>query len=138
MDKVALDAYLFFDGTCREAMGFYKNVFGGDLEMQTYDEVPGDISGKERMKGKIIHASLRGGEVTLMGSDTHDKMLGAGKIELSLSGNDEETLRKIFDGLSAGGRVKSPLQKEFWGDTFGSLTDKFGIDWMVNIAAKKE
>ncbi len=64
MDKVALEAYLFFDGTCREAMGFYKNVFGGNLEMQTYDEVPGDMLRKERMKGKIIHASLRGGEVT--------------------------------------------------------------------------
>jgi PhnB protein len=138
MDKVSLDPYLFFDGACREAMEFYKGVFGGDLQVQTYGEVPGDTPGKEQMKGKVIHASLRGGDANLMASDTHDKTLGKGKIELSISGEDEPKLRKIFDGLSAGGQVSSPLKKEFWGDTFGSLTDKYGIGWMVNINAKKE
>ncbi len=138
MDTVTLDAYLFFEGNCREAMEFYKGVFGGKLDMQTYDEVPGDMPGKKEMKGKIIHARLMGGDVSLMASDTQDKTLGAGKIELSLSGFDEERLRKVFDGLSSGGKVKSPLKKEYWGDTFGSLRDKFGVDWMVNIAAKKE
>jgi PhnB protein len=138
MDRVTLDAYLFFDGTCREAMQFYQGIFGGELQMQTYDEVPGDFPGKEQMKGKIMHASLRGGEVNLMASDSRDKTLGTGKIELSLSGDDEAKLRRIFQGLSAGGTVKSSLKKEFWGDTFGSLSDRFGIDWMVNISAKKE
>ena len=137
MDKVTLDAYLFFDGNCGEAMKFYEGVFGGKLAIQTYDEVPGDVPGKEKMKGKVIHASLTGGDVNLMGSDTRDKALGAGKIELSLSGDDDAKLRKVFNGLSAGGKVRTPLEKQFWGDTFGSLTDKFGIDWMVNINAKK-
>ncbi len=138
MENVILDAYLFFEGNCREAMEFYKGVFGGTLDMQPYDEIPGDMPGKAEMKGKIIHARLAGGDVNLMASDTRDKMLGAGKIELSLSGVDEARLRKMFDGLSAGGKVKSPLKKEYWGDTFGSLRDKFGVDWMVNITAKKE
>lgn len=138
MDKVALDAYLFFEGTCREAMEFYKGVFGGTLQVQTYDEVPGDMPGKEQMKGKIVHASLTGGDVNLMASDTRGKPLGTGKIELSLSGDDDQKLRKIFAGLSADGKVKTPLEKQFWGDTFGTLTDKFGIDWMVNINAKRE
>jgi len=138
MNRVALDAYLFFDGTCREAMEFYEGIFGGELRMQTYDEVPGDMPGKEHLKGKIVHASLMGGDVSLMASDTHDKTLGTGKIELSLSGYDDEKLRKIFQGLSAGGKTRSPLKKEFWGDTFGALTDRFGVDWMVNIAVKKE
>ena len=138
MDKVTLDAYLFFDGTCGQAMEFYQEIFGGELRMQTYDEVPDDMLGKEEMKGKIIHASLMGGGVNLMASDAHEKSLGTGKIELSLSGYDDEKLRKIFQALSAGGQVKSPLRKEFWGDTFGTLTDGFGVDWMVNIAVKKE
>ncbi|HEY3248694.1 MAG TPA: VOC family protein [bacterium] len=138
MDNVTLDAYLFFEGNCRPAMEFYKGIFGGQLDVQTYDEVPAEMPGREQMKGKVIHARLAGGDVNLMASDTHDKTLGTGKIELSVSGDDEAKLRKIFDGLSAGGKVSSPLKKEFWGDTFGSLTDKFGIGWMVNITAKKE
>ncbi len=136
MANLSLDAYLFFDGNCREAMEFYKRVFGGTLDMQTYGEVPGDTPGKEKMKDKIIHAALRGGDITLMGSDS-DKHLGIGKIELSISGEDEAKLRKIFEGLSADGKVRSPLEKAFWGDTFGALTDKFGTEWMVNINAKK-
>jgi PhnB protein len=138
MANVSLDPYLFFDGNCREAMEFYKKVFGGDLTVQTYDEVPGDMPGKEQMKGKVIHASLRGGDASLMASDSRDEALAGGKIQLSISGEDEPRLRKIFDGLAAGGKVSSPLKKEFWGDTFGSLTDKYGIGWMVNINAKKD
>lgn len=138
MGNVVLDAYLFFDGNCRQAMEFYKSVFGGTLETQTYDEVPGEMPGKEQMKGKIVHSSLRGGEITLMASDTHDKTIGTGKIELSLSGEDEAKLRKMFDGLRTGGTVRSPLEKQFWGETFGALTDKFGVDWMVNINAKRD
>lgn len=137
MGNVVLDAYLFFDGNCRHAMEFYKGVFGGDLQMQTYDEVPGDMPDKEKMKGKIVHSSLRGGAINLMASDS-DKKLGTGKIELSISGEDDAQLRKIFSGLSAGGTVRTPLEKQFWGDTFGALTDKFGVEWMVNINAKRD
>jgi PhnB protein len=136
MGNVTLNPYLFFAGNCRQAMEFYKSVFGGTLTVQTYDEVPGQQA--EAMKGKIMHASLMNTEVDLMASDSPQAdHLGAGKISLSLSGTDDQRLRKIFDGLSAGGRVTSPLKKEFWGDTFGSLTDKFGVEWMVNISAPK-
>lgn len=136
MGNVTLNAYLFFAGNCREAMEFYRNIFGGTLKIQTYDEVPGQ---PEAMEGKVIHASLMDGDVDLMASDgpTPDR-LGTGKISLSLSGTDEEKLRTVFDSLSARGKVTSPLKKEFWGDTFGVLTDKFGVDWMVNISAAKE
>ena len=137
MEQVTLNPYLFFAGNCRAAMEFYKGVFGGTLSVQTYDEVPGEKS--EAMKGKVIHASLMNGEVDLMASDSPDSdRLGTGKISLSVSGTDERKLRTIFDGLSAGGKVNSPLKKEFWGDIFGTLSDKFGVDWMVNIAARKE
>jgi PhnB protein len=136
MDKVILHPYLFFAGNCREAMEFYKNIFGGELTIQAFDDIPGDTP--EDMKGKIMHARLSGGDVELMASDSQAASPEARKIELSLSGMDEAKLSKIFDGLSAGGKVKSSLKKEFWGDIFGSLTDKYNIDWMVNIISKKD
>ncbi len=130
-----LNPYIFFKGSCREAMEFYKSVLGGELELQTYDDVPGDTP--EGMSGKIMHASLRGGVATLLGSDTEKASDRAAKISLCLGGSDEELLTKIFEGLSEGADIFQPLKKEFWGDTFGSLTDRFGVEWMVNIAEKK-
>ncbi|HUC86819.1 MAG TPA: VOC family protein [Candidatus Saccharimonadales bacterium] len=134
MDQVTLDPYLFFKGNCREAMEFYKSVFGGELSLQTYGETPGNTD--PATKDHIMHASLEG-TIKLYASDTAKASPTSGKVSLCLGGEDEERLHKIFDGLSAGGEVRSPLKKEFWGDTFGSLTDKYGVEWMVNIAAKK-
>jgi len=137
MERVTLNPYLFFSGNCREAMEFYKQVFGGTLNVMTYDEMPGGQQ-PEAMKGKVMHASLTDGDAALMASDSPQAdRLGTGKISLSLSGTDESRLRTIFDRLSSGGKVTSPLKKEFWGDTFGSLTDRFGVEWMVNISAPK-
>jgi PhnB protein len=85
-----------------------------------------------------MHAALRNEDFAIMASDTEEDSDLAKKISLSLGGEDEERLTKIFDALSEGGKVNSPLKKEFWGDTFGSLVDKYGVDWMVNIAAAKE
>jgi PhnB protein len=123
-------------------MEFYKTVFGGELTMQTMGEVPDEAMPpdmkKDEIKDMIMHARLSGGDVDLMGSDSQKASKTAAKIELSLSGTDETKLHKIFDSLSAGGKVNMPLQKQFWGDTFGMLRDKYGVDWMVNIADKKE
>lgn len=134
--ETTLNPYIFFKGNCREAMEFYQTIFGGKLEVQTYDEVPMETS--EDMSGKLMHADLQGGAIRLLGSDTEKASARAAKISLCLGGSDEAKLSKIFEGLSEGGDVFQPLKKEFWGDTFGSLTDKFGVDWMVNIAEKKE
>lgn len=132
MGNIVLNAYLFFAGDCCEAMEFYRDIFGGTLKVQTYDEVPGQ---PEAMEGKVIHASLMDGDVDLMASDSpFPHQIATGKISLALSGTDEQKLRTAFDKLGAGGKVNSPLKKEFWGDTFGMLKDKFGVDWMVSIA----
>lgn len=136
MSNIKLNPYIFFAGNCREAMEFYKNIFGGELSVQTYDNVPGET--QPGMDGKLMHAALTGGEAELMGSDTEEASAKAAKISLSLMGEDEATLTRIFDGLSQGVEVNHPLKKEFWGDTFGQLTDKYGVEWMVNISAKKE
>jgi PhnB protein len=135
MANIDLQPYLFFEGNCREAMEFYKEIFGGELTIQTFSEVPGDYP--DDQKNQVMHASLAG-DVALMASDGDPEKKGSGKVSLSLGGEDETVLRQFFDGLGQGGKIVSPLKQELWGDTFGMLTDKFGIDWMVNIEAKKE
>ena len=135
MDKITLDVYLFFKGECKEAMEFYKSVFGGKLVLSTYGESPDGMDGD---KDWIMHARLHGGDVQIMASDTQKASPEAKKITLALGGKDEKRLREIFDGLSEGGKVISPLKKEFWGDIYGQLTDKFGIEWMVNISKQSD
>jgi PhnB protein len=136
MAKVTLNPYLFFDGQCREAMEFYKSIFGGEVEVSNYDDIPGS---DDAMKGKVMHAALESDDIQLMASDSPlPDSLGKGKVSLSLSGFDEAKLRKFFEGLSQGGKVTSPLKTESWGDTFGMLTDKFDVDWMVNITVDKK
>jgi len=134
MDKITLDAYLFFSGNARQAMEFYKSIFGGELTIQTYGEV--NAANEDNPVDFVMHAALEGGELKLFASDTAKASPKAAKVSLCLGGSDEPKLRTIFDKLSDSVEVQYPLKKEFWGDTFGSLTDKFGIEWMVNIAAK--
>jgi PhnB protein len=86
-------------------------------------------------KSWIMHASLKGGGVDLMASDSPKASDKAAKVELSLAGTDESEMRKIFNALAEGGKVTMPLEKQFWGDTFGMLTDKYGVDWMMNIGS---
>lgn len=135
MTKISLDPYLFFRGNCREAMEFYQGIFGGELVIQTYAEVK---MGNESQQDWAMHAMLSGGMVKIMASDTEQASAKAAKISLSLGDADEATLRPIFDKLAEGGDVFSELKKEFWGDIFGNLTDKYGIEWMVNIPASQE
>lgn len=133
MSQIELLPYLFFPGNCREAMEFYKQVLGGELWIQTLGEAMGDKVPADR-KDKIMHASLENDKIHFMASDgTRDKY-ETSFITLSLSGEDEERLRHIFDQLAQGGKTTQGLKKEVWGDTFGMVTDKFGVDWMVNIS----
>jgi PhnB protein len=127
-----IDAYLFFQKCAAEAMEFYRGVFGGTLTVLRRGDV--DPSAPSEQKDLVINASLDAGEFTLRASDRDDATPTAQpRVALSLVGTDEPRLRKIYDELSAGGTQDSPLQKEFWGDIFGALTDKFGISWQVNI-----
>jgi len=131
-----LNPYLNFNGNAREAMEFYRDVFGGELNVSTFGEYGQSDPG---VADRVMHAQLetdRG--FTLMASDTPpgmDRTEGT-NISISLSGDDEAELRGYFDKLSAGGEVGMPLEKQVWGDFFGDCTDKFGIKWLVNIAGE--
>lgn len=135
MSDVQLNPYIFFQGNCQEAMEFYKSIFGGELETMPYENMPEGTPGRDHMLGKLMNATLSGGVITIRGSDTTQASPEAKKIDLCLVGSDEAKLRKIFEGLSEGASVRQPLEKMFWGDIFGQLTDKFGVNWMMNINA---
>lgn len=127
-----IDAYLFFPNCAAEAMEFYRGVFGGTLTVVRRGDV--DPSASRAEKDLVINATLQTGEFTLRGSDRNDATKATQtRVALSLIGTDEPRLRHIYDGLSAGGSQDSPLEKVFWGDIFGALTDRFGINWQVNI-----
>lgn len=133
-----LNPYISFNGNAREAMEFYKTVFGGKLDMTTFKE--GQMSSGEADKNLIMHAMLEAENgITFMGSDTPPGMdfKPGSNVSISLSGDNEEELRGYWDKLVDGGTLAMPLEKAPWGDTFGMLKDKFGIDWLVNIAEKK-
>ena len=129
-----LETYLFFPGNTEEAMHHYQSILGGDLSITRRGDV--DPTAPQDQKHLVINAALDTGTFTLRASDRADATNEVQtRIELTIVGTDEADLRKIFDGLSAGGTVKAPLEKMFWGDIFGALVDKFGIGWQVNISA---
>src|SRR5690606_27892934 len=133
MKTVDLNPYLFFDGSCREAMEFYHRIFGGNLEMLTYGQI--DANCPDSKKDSIMHANLMGGEVEFFAGDAMDSSpLGTGKISMTLHGTDEEKLKDMFEKLSEGGQIKTPVKKQVWGDLYGDLIDKYDVTWMVNIA----
>ena len=128
-----LNPYLAFDGNAREAMEFYRSVLGGELNVMTFGDM-GGMGMPEDRHTLVMHSDLVVNEgVTIMGSDQPgDEAPVNGSV--SLSGDDEATLRGWYDGLVAGGDETMPLDQAPWGDYFGQLTDKFGVAWMFNIA----
>jgi PhnB protein len=131
---VKLEAYLFFPGNTEEAVNFYQSILGGELAITRRGDV--DPTASDDEKNLVINAALDAGSFTLRASDRTDATNEVQtRIELSIIGPDESDLRRIFDELSDGGKVKAPLEKMFWGDTFGALIDKFGIGWQVNVTA---
>ena len=128
-----LNPYISFQNDARQAMEFYKDVFGGTLNMNTFGEY-----GDPNAPGAdgIMHGQLTTDSgFTLMGADTPPGMERnpGDNITISLSGDDEQELRGYWDKLSQGGTVTLPLEKQMWGDVFGQCTDRFGVPWMVNI-----
>lgn len=132
-----LNPYLSFRDEAREAMEFYRSVFGGDLSMDTFASYGASEDPSEGEK--IMHAQLdTANGLTLMASDTPNSMeyTPGGSISISLSGENEEELRGYWDKLSTSGTVAMPLEKAPWGDYFGMCVDRYGVTWMVNIAGQ--
>jgi PhnB protein len=129
-----LSPYLNFREGTRAAMEYYRSVFGGELTISTFGEMPG-MGLAEAEKDKVLHSMLVvRPDMTLMAADVPTGMDVSPNGTLTLSGDDEDELRGWWDALSVDGTVGVPLEKAPWGDAFGMCTDKFGVAWMVNIA----
>ena len=131
-----LNTYLNFNGNTEEAFNFYKSVFGGEFStLQRLKDTPDADKIPASAQEKIMHVALPVGGNVLMGTDVTETMpqvtFGTNS-SISIDATSEEEANKLFNGLSAGGKVEMPLEKMFWGAYFGMFTDKFGVQWMVN------
>ena len=131
--SITLNPYLNFRDNTRDAMEFYRDVFGGDLRMMTFKEFQASQDPSE--DDKVMHAQLESDGMVFMAADTpnHMEYQPGSNFSMSLSGEDEGQLRAYFDKLADGGTVLQPLEKAAWGDTFGMLIDRFGVRWLVNV-----
>jgi PhnB protein len=136
--QTRLNPYLNFKDNAREAMGFYNTVFGGRLELSTFKEFNASEDPSE--DNKIMHSMLEAENgITFMAADTPNRMeyRPGTNMSMSLSGDNDAELSGYFEKLSDGGTIREPLKVAPWGDKFGMLTDKFGIEWLVNITGQK-
>ncbi|MDO5655886.1 MAG: VOC family protein [Flavobacteriaceae bacterium] len=132
--------YLNFDGNCEEAFNFYKSVFGGEFSyIGRFGDMPEseDYKVSETDKNKVMHVSLPIGSSVLMGSDTGGdwaaSLIKGNNFSVSVTADNKEEADNVFNALLEGGQITMPLETTFWGDYFGMLTDKFGINWMVSF-----
>ncbi len=135
-----LNTYLNFLGNTEEVFNFYKSVFGGEFSnIQRFSDIPEMVDQiTEEDKNKIMHVSLPVGKNSvLMGTDalesTGHTLKFGDNFSISISTETKEEAEIIFAKLAAGGQIKMPLQITFWGEYFGMLTDKFGIQWMMSF-----
>ncbi len=139
--------YLNFSRNTEEAFNFYKKVFGTEFQgpIHRFSEVPpmeGAPKMSEEDKNLVMHVSLPllGGHL-LMGTDAPEtmgfKVTPGNNVYISLAPDNRAETQKLFKALSEGGQVEMDLQDMFWGDYFGSLTDKFGVRWMLNCSSKE-
>jgi PhnB protein len=130
-----LDSYIFFtNGRCAEAMQFYERTLGGKLDaLLRYAEAPQPTGCTADAKDLVMHSRLVLEGRSLMASDVPPGMPGQpmGGFALSLHYPAPEEARRIFDALAKDGTVTMPMQKTFWAEAFGMLTDRFGTPWMV-------
>lgn len=139
-----LNPYLNFDGKAEEAFNFYKSIFGGEFAgpIHRMGDAPGTEGLSAASKNRLMHIALPIGDDILMASDTvpemgHQLIVGNNN-HVSVFPDSREQADKLFAGLSAGGTVEMPLADQFWGDYFGSFTDKYGIKWMINYSARQQ
>ena len=134
-----INPYLFFDGDAEEAFRFYERIFDGELQgLQHFEDVPeGADELTDEQKDLVLHVGLELSEdQTIMGSDVLEGM-GDGHIEgnnvaISVAARSRENADEIFEAFAEGGMITMPMEEQFWGDYFGSVTDRFGINWMVS------
>lgn len=129
-----LNVYFNFDGTCEQAMNFYAACLGGTIEfMQRFGDSHMEI--EPASKDRIMHCTLRAGDIVLMASDSRpgEPVTSGDQISLSLNFDNENEQTETFNKLAESGKITMPLEDVFWGARFGMVTDQFGVNWMFNF-----
>jgi PhnB protein len=134
---MAVDVYINFNGNCREAVEFYAEVFGTEKpQIMTFGETPPDpnFTLPEEAKNLVMHTRLNISGSNVMFSDTFPGMpfVAGNNISLALHSKDMDEIKSLFHKLKEGGKVGMELQETFWSKLYGSVTDKFGIEWQFN------
>lgn len=132
-----IDAYLFFDGNCRQAMEFYADCLGAELHAMKYSDAPNSPQGDG---DKIMHAAITKGTTNLMASDwaAPSPFKPGNNFSLCLNCDSLEEIENLFNAIGKNGQVTMPLADTFWGARFGMLTDQFGVNWMFNFELPKQ
>lgn len=133
-----VQSYLNFGGRCEEALAFYKKTLGAEVTMMMRMKESPDLAmqAPPAMAEKIMHSAFKIGETTLMATDGMGPEGAAFKgVTLSLNVANDSEAKRLFAALSEGGSVQMPLMKTFWTSSWGTLTDRFGVPWMVNVEA---
>jgi PhnB protein len=136
--------YLNFPGNAEEAFNYYKSILGGEiLVVQRFKDTPeaGQVPAADA--DKLMHIAMSvGTNMTLMATDALEskghKLTMGNNFYISVSTQSEDETRKVFNGLSQGGKVEVPLDKMFWGAYFGMCADKYGVQWMVSYDASRK
>jgi PhnB protein len=131
-----LEPYLYFYGRCEEALEFYKNAIGGSYDLTRFEGSPMAEQVPANFRNKVMHATFNGPGMSFMASDGGGERAidpKTGNIALSLATSDTAEGERVFNALAQGGSIRFPLADAFWGGRFGSLTDRFGTEWMVSI-----
>lgn len=139
-----VNPYLNFNGNTEEAFNFYKSIFGGEFRtVMRFKDNPQCADMSDADKERIMHIALPiGNNTVLMATDSLEssgqKLTVGNNFYICLSPNSKEEADRLFNGLSADGQVEMPIQDMFWGSYWGSLTDKFGVQWMIDYAANRQ
>jgi PhnB protein len=139
LTKSVVQSYLFFGGRCEEALAFYRSALGAEVDFVMHykdspePQPPGRIP--PGWESKVMHATFRIGGTTLMASDGCEEGANFSGFSLSLTTPTQAEADRAFAALAEGGQVRMPLTKTFWSPCFGMLSDRFGIGWMVSVAA---
>jgi PhnB protein len=135
-----IQPYLFFGGRCEEALEFYRNAIGAQVEMvvrfNESPEPPPPGTLPSGFEDKVMHAAFRVGATVVMASDGCAEGVGFSGFSLAIALETEADVDRVFAALAEGGEVQMPLDKTFWSPRFGMLTDRFGIGWMVTVASE--
>jgi PhnB protein len=125
--------YLTFNGNCREAMEFYQNCLGGELEVQILSETPDGHKFPDDFKKLVVNASLKKDNMHLMGTDLRDdKLVKGNAVSILVDVHDEHQIRDYYKKLEEGATALQGLDETYWGDLFGGLTDKYGHHWLFH------